>query len=81
MGWVVRRDFALDNCRTVGTYEVQFRRGGQGSDLSRIAIEQVQALQARGVQVVVNVIREVGTHSALFKVEAGSPFARDSIET
>src|ERR1700722_15743353 len=42
--------------------EVQFRHRGQGANFFRKTIEQLQALQAAGVELVINVFSEVAAH-------------------
>src|SRR5580704_11914571 len=60
--------------------ETHLGRGGQCANLGRIAIKELQALQAGGVEVVINVFGEVGAYGGFFETEAWSPFAGDLVE-
>src|SRR5580700_7149579 len=60
--------------------ETHFGRGGQCANLGRIAIKELQALQAGGVEAVLNVFGEVGAYGGFFETEAWSPFAGDLVE-
>src|SRR5271155_6100842 len=61
--------------------ETQLRRGGQSSDLGRIAIEKLQAFEAGRIELVIDVFGEVGVYVGLFETQAWSPFAGDVVET
>src|SRR5271170_6765632 len=60
--------------------ETHLRRGRQYADLGCVAIEELQALQASSVEVVINIFGEVGAHGGFFETETWSPFAGDLVE-
>src|ERR1700677_616740 len=78
-GWMSMR-FGSNNCGVRRDQEARLWRGGQRSDLSRIAIEQLQAFQARRVEPVINVFGEVGVYVGFGDAESRGPFAGDAGE-
>src|SRR5258708_38155312 len=55
-------------------------RGRQGSNFAGVGVEELQALEARCVEVIGNVFGEVGADFSFCETQAWSPFAGDLVE-
>ena len=52
----------------------------QGSDFGGVSIEHLQAFEAAGVKLIVDVFGEVAVHICLADAQAGRPFPRDGMK-